>query len=98
MYCQLRDKLNLDYSFITILCTLKDSKWGYWRAAKRPCLIAEHAKLRLEFVNWYKNWDWEEQSKVIFLDECSIELNSGKCMRWVFRVCAYGEKQRKDFV
>jgi transposase len=97
-YRQLRDKLNLDCSPSTILRALKDSKWGHWRAAKRPRLTAEHAKLRLEFVNRYKDWDWEEWSKVIFSDECSIELGSGKRTRWVFRVRAYGEKWRKDLV
>lgn len=97
-YRQLRDKLDLDCSPSTILRALKDSKWGHWRAAKRPRLTQEHAKLRLEFAIKYKDWGWEEWSKVIFSDECSIELGSGKRTRWVFRVRAYGEKWRKDLV
>lgn len=54
-YRQLRDKLDLGCSPSTILRALKDSKWGHWRAAKRPRLTAEHARLRFEFANRYED-------------------------------------------
>jgi Transposase. len=57
---------------------LAGTGYGHWLARKRPKLEAKHAKKRYEFACRYKEWDWEQWSKVIFTGECSIKLGSGK--------------------
>jgi transposase len=46
-----------------------------WIAKKRPHLAEEHRRLRLAFCLANRGRDW---SKVIFLDECSVEKGKGK--------------------
>lgn len=56
-----------------------------WRAAKRPYLTAEHAALRLAWCLERKDWSYEDWSKIIFSDECSLERGAGRARTWVFR-------------
>jgi hypothetical protein len=75
--------MQLSSSSRTIYSTLKGSGIGHWIARKRPKLEPEHAQKRYEFAVAHADWDVEKWNQVIFTDECSIELGSGKRRRWV---------------
>lgn len=76
----------------TIYTAIYNSGYVHWQARKRPLLTPEHAQLRFEFAKKYAHWKYEDWCKVIFTDECSIELGSGKRGKWIFRVGRAGEK------
>jgi transposase len=97
-YRQIKFELNLSCSTPTIYSALKSSGYGHWMARQRPKLEAQHAKKRYEFAIQYGDWDEKEWSNIIFTDECSIELGSGKRRRWVFRLNRRGEKWKKQYV
>jgi hypothetical protein len=71
---------------------LKKSGYGHWKAAKRPQLKEEYAALRLAWAEAYKDWSYEEWSKVIWSDEYSIKIGKRTKNFWVFRLNRIGEK------
>ena len=50
----------------------------------------------LNGLGLYKDWTFEEWSKVIWSDECSVERGSGKRREWVFRTPA--QKWDKEMI
>jgi transposase len=82
----------------TIYSALQSQNIGHWKARQRPLLLEEHAKMRLEFAIKYASWTYEDWKKVIFTDECSIELGSGKRGKWVFRLNRVEEKWKLKYV
>ena len=79
------DTLQLAVSRTTFYRTLKEHGIINWIAKKRPLLTEEHAAKRLAFALKYRDWTYEEWSRVIWSDECSITRGSGTKREWVFR-------------
>ncbi|EED20802.1 transposable element tc1 transposase, putative [Talaromyces stipitatus ATCC 10500] len=90
--------LDISCSPRTIYSILQESGYSHWKARQRPLLKPEHAQLRYEFAKKYADWKYEDWCKVIFTDECSIELGSGKQGRWVFRLNRAGEKWKQRYI
>ena len=70
----------------TIARMIKESGYEHWRAQKRPQLTEETAKLRYEWAHVRKDWTYEQWSKIIGSDECSVGLGKGKQNQWVWRL------------
>ena len=56
-----------------------------WIIKERPLLTAEVVTKCLTWCKKHKDWTWEEWSKIIFSDECSLERGIGAHRQWVFR-------------
>jgi hypothetical protein len=67
-----------------------------WLAKRRPQLSEEAARKRLAWALKHKDWTWDEWSKVIFSDECSLERGVGARRLWVFRTA--DEKWNKEMI
>jgi transposase len=83
-YKDIREKTGVSVSDTTIRKCLKKSGYGHWRAKKRPQLTMEAAKARLEWAKARENWGVEEFQRIIWSDECSIQLGKGKGQQWVW--------------
>jgi hypothetical protein len=46
----------------------------------------------------YKDYTDSDWDKIIWSDECSVELGSGKCHKYVFRLNLHGEKWKKKYI
>jgi transposase len=97
-YQDIRARTGVNVSNTTFKKYLKESGYGHWKAAKRPQLKEEHAALRLQWAEAHKDWSYEEWSKIIWSDECSIEIGKGTKNIWVFRMNQIGEKWKKEFI
>lgn len=97
-FSDIRNRTDINLSNTSFKRYLALSKYGHWRAAKRPQLKLEHAKLRLEWAQKYKDWTYSEWSKIIWSDECSVEIGKGKQNLWVFRPHGFGEKWNKEYI
>ncbi|KAJ9196306.1 hypothetical protein DTO164E3_6362 [Paecilomyces variotii] len=97
-YDAIRANTGLNYSNTTLLKYVKQSGYGHWKAKKRPYLKPEHAKKRYEWAKAHKNWGWDEWSRIIWSDECSIEIGKGKQNLWVFHLNQLGEKWKKEYI
>jgi transposase len=97
-YNELREQTSITVSNDTLLRTIRDSGYGHWKAKKRPKLTEEHARLRLEWAKAHQDWTPEQWAKVIWSDECSVELGKGKQDSWVFRLNQHGEKWKKKHI
>jgi DDE superfamily endonuclease len=64
---------------------LKEEGITNWLAKRRPLLTPEVVKKRLQFCKKYEHWSYEEWSKIIFSDECSLDRGVGARRTWVFR-------------
>ncbi|KAF4222390.1 hypothetical protein CNMCM5878_005672 [Aspergillus fumigatiaffinis] len=95
-YKDIREKTGVSVSDTTIRRCLKKSGYGHWRAKKRPQLTKEAAKLRLEWAKARENWGVEEFQRIIWSDECSIQLGKGKGQQWVWRLDQLGSKWKKE--
>lgn len=84
-YQKVREICDTDASDDTIRRLLSTHRMKRWIAKKRPRLTKEHAKKRLVFALKYKDWTYDEWSKIIFSNECSIQRGSGLRPNWVFR-------------
>ena len=73
-YQEIREQTGLQLSAPTFRIILRESRYGHWRAKKRPRLLEEHAKKRLEWAKQHRNWTYTEWSKVIWSDESSIKV------------------------
>ena len=80
-YQDLAKESGVYFSKDTLSTILTKHGIAHWRARRRPRLTAEHAQLRLQFAVQNINIDW---SKVIFSDECSVEMGQGKKRQWAF--------------
>jgi hypothetical protein len=94
----IRMRTGINVSTTTFKNYLKKSGYGHWKAAKRPQLKEEHAALRLAWAEAHKDWSYEEWSKIIWSDECSIEIGKGTKNFWVFRLNRIGEKWKKELI
>ena len=96
LYQDLKSEAGVSYSHRTLYRILKDEGITNWICKKRPYLSEEVVKKRFLWVTARKDWSWEEWSKVIFSDECSVERGSGAQRQWAFRMPH--EKWNKDMV
>ena len=92
-YNQVILDLGLDITPRTLSRYLDDFGIKKWRAAKRPELTEDHAKVRLQWALDHVDWGWSEWARVIFY-EASIERGIGKERTWVFRTPS--QKYDKD--
>ena len=95
-YAKLKVEAGLDCSKATLYRTLKSYGLTNWLAKKRPLLTPEVAKKRLDWCLLRAEWTFEQWSKVIWSDECSVEKGSGKQRAWVFRYP--DEKWKKEMI
>jgi transposase len=72
-------------SLATIDRLLRQHNIRKWLAKERPKLTEEHAKARLEWALAHKDWTAEDFQRVIYSDECSVEVGPTGHQRWVFR-------------
>ena len=84
-YQKLQEESQLDISRSTFYRILREYGLKNWLAKQRPLLTPEVAAIRLAWCLERRSWKWEEWSKVIWSDECSVERGSGKERAWVFR-------------
>jgi transposase len=76
-YAALKLEANATVHKNTLYRMLKDEDITNWLAKKRPLLTLEVVAKRLKWVQKYKNWSWDEWSRIIFSDECSLERGKG---------------------
>lgn len=84
-YQELKEKTGHNFSKSTAYRILKEYGLTNWLAKQRPLLTPEVAAIRLAWCLKRRAWDWDEWSKVIWSDECSVERGTGKERAWVFR-------------
>ena len=91
-YSTLRTAAGLDgdettppVSFRTIARALASTNYSKYRAARRPKINANTAKLRYNWALQWANFDWDHTT-LKFSDECSIARGSGRNPRWVWRL------------
>lgn len=72
-------------SDITARRKLHEQGFKRCRAAKKPFISDINAKKRLEWCQARKNWDLEKWSKIIWSDECSVEVKGTSKRVFVWR-------------
>ena len=75
---------------------LKEEGITHWLAKKRPLLTPEVAAKRYAWAKEHKNWSWNEWSKIIWSDKCSLERGTGARRTWVLRTSQ--QKWDKDMI
>ena len=85
-YAQIKLEVGLGCSRTTIYRALKQYGLTNWVAKKRPLLTPEVAKKRLDWCLLRREWTFEQWSRVIWSDECSVEKGSRKQRQGVFRL------------
>lgn len=73
----------------------KESGYGHWKAQKRLQLTEKAAKLRYEWAYRHRDWTYDQWRRIIWSDECSVELGKGKRNQWVWRLNHFTEKWKK---
>ena len=58
--------------------TLKHSRYGHWKARKRPQSNQEIAKLHHQWVFARNDWKYEQWNNIGLSDECLAELGKVK--------------------
>ena len=96
IYVKLKVEAEVDCSKVTLYRTLKSYDLTNWLTKKRSLLTPEVAKKRLNWCLLRAEWTFEQWSKVIWFDECSIEKRSDKQRVWVFRFS--DEKWEKEMI
>ena len=84
-YTQLGTEAGVLYGRSTLYRTLKNYGLTNWLAKKRPLLTPKVAKKRWDWCVLHSEWTFEQWSKIIWSDECSVEKGSGKQRQWMFR-------------
>ncbi len=56
---------------------MKEKKIEKHRQRPKPLLTGEHKSKRLNWALEHENWTYEDWAKVVWSDECSVELGSG---------------------
>ena len=97
-YSEIIEPLGLSICHRTLYTIIQGSGFGKWKAQKRPKLTQEIAKLRYDWALKHEDWTYDDWSKVVWSDECSIELGSGHQRKWVFRLNRLGEKWKKEYI
>jgi len=69
----------------TLKARLKDLGIKKWPKRLKPFLEARDKAKRLPWALEHEGWTREQWDKVIWSDECSVELGSGRRREWVFR-------------
>ena len=64
---------------------LKRAKLFARRPARKPMLKEWHRKIRMEFAQGHKNWTAHEWGKVLWSDECKINLANPDGGQWIRR-------------
>ena len=85
-YTELKQETGHNFSQSTVYRILREYGLTNWLAKQRPLLTEEVAAKRLAWCRERRHWGWEEWSKVIWSDECSVERGTGKQRAWVFRL------------
>ena len=85
-YEKLKEEAGHNFSQSTVYRILKEYGLTNWLAKQRPLLTEEVAAKRLAWCRQRRHWGWEEWSKVIWSDECSVERGTSKERAWVFRL------------
>ena len=96
IYVKLKVEAEIDCSKITLYRTLKSYDLTNWLIKKRSLLTSEIAKKKLNWCLLRVEWIFEQWSKVIWFDECSIEKRSDKQSVWEFRFS--DEKWKKEMI
>ncbi|THC88491.1 hypothetical protein EYZ11_012060 [Aspergillus tanneri] len=97
-YADVQKTLNLTISRNTLYRIIKESGYGKWRAQKRPRLTPEVAKLRYNWAMEYKSYTDKDWAKIIWSDECSVEMGSGHRHKYVFRLNLFGKKWKTEYI
>jgi transposase len=97
-YEDIRDQSGFNVCNKTFLRMLKASGYGHYKAKRRPHLNTRVAKLRLDWALARQNWTLEDWRRIIWSDECSVEIGKGKRHKWVFRLNFHNEKWKKEYV
>ena len=95
-YAQISRELDVVCSRKTIYREIKAYGLTNWLAKKRPLLTEEVAQKRYSWCLARRDWTYEEWSKYMWSDECSVEKGSGKDRTWVFRFP--WEKWKKEMI
>ena len=95
-YAQISRELDVVCSRKTVYREIKAYGLTNWLAKKRPLLTEEVAQKRCSWCLARRDWMYEEWSKYIWSDECSVEKGSGKDRTWVFRFP--WEKWKKEMI
>jgi transposase len=77
----------------TVRRRLKKKSIQKFRARRKPKLTERHRSLRLTWALEHVGWEEEQWKKVVWSDECSIELGSRQATPYVFRLYSseYGD-------
>ena len=54
-------------------------------AAKKPYLKYEHRRARLAWAKKHRRWKFRDWRRIIWTDECSVEIGKGSRPVWVYR-------------
>ena len=84
-YTQLGTEARVLCGQSTLYRTLENYGFTNWLAKKRPLLTPEVAKKRLDWCVLCSKWTFEQWSKIICSDECSVEKGSRKQRQWMSR-------------
>lgn len=97
-YSSLQNKLNLSICRRTLYTIIQSSGYGKWQSQNRPKLTEEAALKRYQWALKYRAYTSTDWAKIVWSDECSIELGSGKRAKWCFRLNFHGEKWKKQYI
>jgi transposase len=90
----IRATLNKDVSTKTIRRAMKKIGISYHPAAIKPFVSKVNAKKRLDWCKEHLNWSVEDWSKVVWTDECSVEVQRSSKHAMVWRKS--GERMKTD--
>ncbi len=68
----------------TIQRRIKEQKLAKHRQRPKPLLTGKHRQKQLTWALEHENWTYDDWKKVVWSDECSVELGSGYGRPWVF--------------
>ncbi len=74
----------------TVQRRLREKDIGKFRQRKKPLLTGAHRQKRLTWALAHEHWTEEDWQNMVWTDECSIELGSGKSRPYMFRVRGQG--------
>lgn len=94
----LKRELELTICRRTTYFIIKGSGYGKWKAQKSPKLTPEVARKRYEWALEYEDYTYDDWCKVIWSDECSVEVRSGHRDKWCLRLNLHGEKWKKKYI
>ena len=84
-YKNLLAKTGVDVSTKIVYRLLKEEGITNWLCKKRPLLTPKVAGKRYAWALAHEHWSFEEWTKIIWSDECSVERGTGRRREWCFR-------------